>query len=69
MTVMAKSVKDKVRDTILQEPLRPTELVQKLRHEFYAREVEGALSVLLDEGSVVFGSDRNLRVSGTETAA
>jgi hypothetical protein len=69
MVVMATSVKDRVRDVISGKPLRPTELVQELHSEFYAREVEGALSQLLDEGSVVFGSDRILRILDTVTAA
>jgi hypothetical protein len=65
MSVVGQTLKAKVLETIQQHPLRPTELVSELRKEAYAQEVEGALSELLDEGSVVFGSDRHLRVAGT----
>ena len=65
MTIVGQTLKSKVLETIRQRPLRPTDLVLELRKEAYAREVEGALSELLDEGSVVFGSDRHLRVAGT----
>jgi hypothetical protein len=54
-------LKSKVLQTIQHEPLRPTDLVSCLRKEAPQMEIESALSDLLDDGTVVFGSDRLLR--------
>jgi hypothetical protein len=66
MALVGHTVKSKVLETIRKSPLRPTELVSELRKEsLYAREIENALSELLDEGTVTFGSDRHLRATDT----
>lgn len=66
MALVGHTVKSKVLETIRTSPLRPTELVSELRKEsLYAREIENALSELLDEGTVTFGSDRHLRATDT----
>ena len=65
MTVMEQTIKSLVLDRVRQAPLRPTELVRELSDDAYPREVENALSGLLDEGAVVFGSDRKLSVPKT----
>lgn len=65
MTVMEQTIKSLVLDRVRQAPLRPTELVRELSDEAYPSEVENALSGLLDEGAVVFGSDRKLSVAET----
>lgn len=54
-------LKSKVLQTLQREPLRPTDLVSSLRKEAPQMEIEIALSDLLDDGVVVFGSDRLLR--------
>lgn len=69
MTVMEQTIKSLVLDKVRQAPLRPTELVRELSEDAYPREVESALSGLLDEGTVVFGSDRKLSVAKTLAGA
>ena len=61
MTVMDKTLKSAVLDEIGQRPLRATELIQRLRKEGYPREIESALSDLLDEDAIEFSSDGLLR--------
>jgi hypothetical protein len=65
MTVINQTIKSLVFEKIRQRELRPTELVRELLTEAYPREIENALSALLDEGSVKFDSDRHLRTTGT----
>lgn len=59
--VTESALKLKVLETLQRAPLRPTDLVSSLRGEALQMDVENALSDLLDEGTVVFGSDRLLR--------
>lgn len=54
-------LRSKVLQLIKHEPLRPTDLVSSLREEAPQMDIESALSDLLDDGVVVFGSDRLLR--------
>jgi hypothetical protein len=61
-TAVERTVRSRVLDAIKEQPLRPTELLLKLRPEFYGQEVEGALSELIDRGEVQFGKDRKLRI-------
>jgi len=65
MTVIEQTIKSLVLKAIREKALRPTELVRELHTEAYPREIENALSALLDEGSVRFDSDRHLRTTGT----
>jgi hypothetical protein len=62
MTTMAIQMgetllKDRVLETLHAQPLEPTELVRTLHGAGPQREIEIALSDLLDEGSVKFESD------------
>lgn len=63
MTVMNQTLQDVVFLTIRKTPLRPIELIRKLSREAYARELENALSDLIEDGSVVYGPDGMLRAS------
>jgi hypothetical protein len=63
MTVMNQTLQGVVFQTIRKKPLRPIELIRKLSGEAYARELENALSDLIEDGSIVYGSDGMLRAS------
>jgi hypothetical protein len=65
MTVMNQTLPDLVLQTIREKKLRPTELIRELVRVGYPREIENALSGLIENGSVVFGSDGILRVTET----
>ena len=61
LQVTESALKSKVLETLQRAPLRPTDLVSSLRREALQMDIESALSDLLDEGTVIFGSDRLLR--------
>lgn len=61
MAVMDQTLQDAVLQRIREIPLRPTELIRDLSGEAYAREIENALSDLLENGTVEFGPDGILR--------
>ncbi len=63
MTVMDQTLQGVVLQKIREKHLRPTELIRELSEEAYAREIENALSDLIEAGSVVFGSDGILRTT------
>jgi hypothetical protein len=63
MTVMNQTLQDIVFQTIRKRPLRPIDLIRRLSGEAYARELENALSDLIEDGSIVYGSDGMLRAS------
>jgi hypothetical protein len=61
MATVGMSLKDKVLETVRFAAMRPTDLVKALEKEAYAKEIEVALSALLDDGSVQFEYDGHLR--------
>jgi hypothetical protein len=63
MAVMNQTLQDVVLQKIQETPLRPTTLIRELRKEAYPREIENALSELIENGTVEFGSDGLLRTS------
>jgi uncharacterized protein (DUF111 family) len=63
MAVMNQSLQDVVLQKIQEKPLRPTELIRNLSKEAYPREIENALSELIENGTVEFGSDGILRTT------
>ena len=66
VTVMIYAVTPAVRNRILtmvrEHTPRPTELLTLLQHELSYRDVQDALSELLDNGEIVLDSERHLRV-------
>ncbi len=61
MATVGMSLKDKVLETVRSKPMRPTDLVKELEKDAYAKEIEVALSALLDDGTVLFEYDGRLR--------
>jgi hypothetical protein len=61
MAVMVQTLQDIVLQRIRENGLRPTELIRDLSGEAYAREIENALSDLIENGTVEFGPDGILR--------
>jgi hypothetical protein len=59
MAVLEPTVQEDVLATLRENPLRPTELVRKLIRTNHVdeREIENALSRLLDDETVTFESD------------
>jgi hypothetical protein len=59
MPILNRPLEAEVLEILRREPLRPTGLVQSLQspNRGSGREIENALSALLDNGSVMFESD------------
>jgi hypothetical protein len=57
------AVRDRVLKVVREGSPRPTELLDLLQKEFSYRDVEDALSELLDSGQIVLGSDRHLKAA------
>jgi hypothetical protein len=64
MAVLNKTLQDVVLERIREKALRPTELIRDLSGEAYPRELENALSDLIENGAVEFGPDGILRPTG-----
>jgi hypothetical protein len=60
MATVGMTLKDKVLETVRSEPLSPVDVVRTLQKDAYAKEIEIALSDLLEEGSVEFEYDGRL---------
>ncbi len=60
MTTLSISLKEKVFDTIKAEAMRPVELVKALEGDAYGKEIEIAVSDLLEDGSIRFEYDGRL---------
>jgi hypothetical protein len=71
MPVLEQTLQDYVAGALRSRSQRPTDLVEALRNEgYYPKEIEAALSGLLEDGSVVFGTDGLLHsVQSSEAAA
>jgi hypothetical protein len=68
MPLLDRPLEDKVMEVLREKPLRPTQLVQSLRRSgAFEREIESALSALLDDESVLFGSDGLLHTVQTNS--
>ena len=63
------TIKSLVFERVLASQPRPTELIRELSSEAHPVELENALSVLLDEGAITFGSDGRLRATETPVSA
>lgn len=56
------ALRDRVMDEVRSISPRPTELLELLRNDFSYRDVQDAVSELLENGDVVLDSERRLRV-------
>ncbi|HTY83407.1 MAG TPA: hypothetical protein VMB19_04270 [Silvibacterium sp.] len=63
MATVRMTLKDKVLETVKSEPLSPVDVVNALQKDAYSKEIEIALSDLLEEGSIEFEYDGRLHAA------